>query len=101
MIIVGTPKNIIVSDIIEDIKLIDGVLGAHDLHVWTISPGNVALTVHVTVKSEPVDYCGEQILSQIQEMLCSKYTIHHSTIQIERTESIHCNPAYCIKNELK
>jgi len=77
---------------------IEGVLGAHDLHVWTISPGNVALTVHITIISEAVSYSQEHILGKIQEMLCSKYTIHHSTIQVEKQESIHCNPAFCTKN---
>lgn len=77
---------------------IEGVLGAHDLHVWTISPGNVALTVHLTIKSEPVSLCQDQIISKIQEMLCSKYTIHHSTIQVEKQESIHCYPTICTKN---
>lgn len=101
LIILGTPKNIKVSNILEDLMNVEGVLGAHDLHVWTISPGNIALTVHITIKSEPVSYCQEQILGKIQEILCSKYTIHHSTIQVEKKESIHCNPAFCINNEIQ
>lgn len=74
---------------------IEGVVGVHDLHVWAISPDNVALTVHVTVKSESEGYCQEKTLAQLQEMLCSKYNIHHSTIQAEKKESIHCNPVFC------
>ena len=80
---------------------IEGVFGAHDLHVWSISSGNIALTVHVVIESEPVSYYQERILGQIQEMLCSKYTIHHSTIQVEKKESIHCNPAFCTNDVIK
>jgi Co/Zn/Cd efflux system component len=80
---------------------IEGVLGAHDLHVWTISPDNVALTVHITIKSEPLSYCQEIILEKIQEMLCLKYIIHHSTIQVEKNKSIHCNPAFCTNYEIQ
>lgn len=85
--------------ILEDLKGINGVLGAHDLHVWAISPGNIALTVHVTINSDQIDCCQDEILGKIQEMLCTKYTIHHSTIQMEKKESLHCNPKYCVKNE--
>lgn len=95
--ILGTPKNINVDSIYEDLKAIDGVLGAHDLHVWAISSGNIALTVHVTMESEQADSCQEEILGRIQEMLCSKYTIHHSTIQVEKKESLHCNPKHCVQ----
>ena len=76
--------------------MIQGVERAHDLHVWAISPGNIALTVHVSINSDLLSSDQEIILSKIQELLCSKYTIHHSTIQIEKSESIHCNPLNCI-----
>lgn len=75
--------------------MIEGVERAHDLHVWAISPGNIALTVHVSINSDLLSSDQEIILGKIQELLCSKYTIHHSTIQIERKESIHCNPINC------
>lgn len=76
--------------------MIEGVERVHDLHVWTISPGNIALTVHVSINSDLLSSDQEIILSKIQELLCSKYTIHHSTIQMEKKESIHCNPVNCV-----
>ena len=76
--------------------MIDGVESAHDLHVWAISPGNNALTVHVSVKSNVLYPDQEIILEKIQKLLCSKYIIHHSTIQLEKKESIHCNPVNCV-----
>ena len=93
----GTPKHISISDITKDIENVQGVVKAHDLHVWTISTGNIALTVHVTVEATPDLEYQDKILSKIQELLCSDYNIHHSTIQIERGESLHCNPASCVK----
>jgi len=76
--------------------MIEGVERAHDLHVWAISPRNIALTVHVSINSDILSSDQEIILGKIQELLCSKYTIHHSTIQMEKKESIHCNPVNCI-----
>lgn len=94
IIILGAPKNINIEDVYKDLHSVQGVERAHDLHVWAISPGNSALTAHVTVNP---DQCQQRILVQIQEILCSKYTIHHSTIQVEKNESLHCNPVYCSK----
>lgn len=76
--------------------MIEGVERAHDLHVWAISPGNIALIVHVSINSDLLSSDQEIILGKIQELLCSKYTIHHSTIQMEKKESIHCNPVNCV-----
>jgi Co/Zn/Cd efflux system component len=98
IIYVGTPKHISITEITEDIESIEGVLRAHDLHVWTISSGNIALTVHVTIEAKSDAGYQDQILSEIQKMLCSEYNIHHSTVQIESNESLHCNPVSCIKN---
>lgn len=98
---VGTPKNVTVANILEDLKCVEGVLGAHDLHVWAISSNNIALTVHITIDFKKTSSCHDEILSKVQEMLCLKYAIHHSTIQLENKESIHCNPKYCVQNEIQ
>jgi cobalt-zinc-cadmium efflux system protein len=69
-----------------------GALSVHDLHIWTLSPGNAALTVHVLAESD-VNYA--DLLHQIGEMICLKHGIHHSTIQIELQEGFHCKPIFC------
>lgn len=69
-----------------------GVNAVHDLHIWTLSPGNIALTVHI-ISNEPDQHA--QLLQSLQQMICSKYGIHHSTIQIETEESFHCKPILC------
>lgn len=92
----GTPKNINASHVKTDIESVEGIERAHDLHIWTLSPGNVALTVHIITKPAITYEEHSVILSKIQEMICSKYNIHHSTIQIEKDESFHCNPSTCV-----
>lgn len=46
----GSPGHIDVDEVRNAILEINGVDAVHDLHVWTITSGIIALSVHVTVK---------------------------------------------------
>lgn len=43
----GTPENIDVEELMEDIFKIKGVEEIHDFHVWSISVGKFALSAHI------------------------------------------------------
>jgi cobalt-zinc-cadmium efflux system protein len=76
----GTPSHINIQAVIEAIMTVRGVLNVHDLHIWTISSGNDALSAHVAIGTE-ASY--EGTLQALQEALRSKFNIGHLTIQIE------------------
>jgi cobalt-zinc-cadmium efflux system protein len=76
----GTPSHINIQAVIETMMSVGGVLNVHDLHIWTISSGNVALSAHVAIESAS-SY--EGTLQALQEALRSKFNIGHVTIQIE------------------
>lgn len=38
----------------ERLKAVDGVQDVHDLHIWSISSNNTAMTVHIRVSTELV-----------------------------------------------
>ena len=52
----GTPEHIDVYQLCSKLEDVEGVTLVHDIHVWTLSPGNEALTAHVLI--EP-DYPGD------------------------------------------
>jgi cobalt-zinc-cadmium efflux system protein len=81
----GTPDGISINEIVAAIGQIHGVADIHDLHVWNICSGHVSLSAHVALTPEG---CSNQIdiLNLIREMLLSKFSMDHVTIQIE-TES--------------
>lgn len=55
-----------------------GVLGVHDLHVWCLTPGRVALSGHV------VSAGGDgELLARLVKLLHQRFAIAHSTLQIE------------------
>jgi cobalt-zinc-cadmium efflux system protein len=75
-----TPLHIDPCLVADAILAIPGSVMVHDLHIWSITSGKEALSVHV-VAQEHTDY--NQLLSKIQQMLDKQFNINHATIQIE------------------
>lgn len=74
------PDHIDIKAVKHAIKNIDGVLGVHDLHVWSITLGQEALSAHVLIEKKVIQ---QDILENIQNTLLQKFSIHHITIQLE------------------
>jgi cobalt-zinc-cadmium efflux system protein len=67
---------------------VPGVVAVHDLHVWSISSGMYALSVHLVVPKEVV--CdNDTILSAVKHDLYDRFGIDHTTIQIESEAYAH------------
>jgi cobalt-zinc-cadmium efflux system protein len=79
----GTPAHIDVPEIQRAIADIRGVLAVHDLHVWTITSGIVALSGHVVAEDGKSH---APLLQTICNRLHSSFGIEHSTIQVESTD---------------
>jgi cobalt-zinc-cadmium efflux system protein len=76
----GAPGHIDVDRVRESIGGVPGVASVHDLHVWTITSGLVALSCHVrSDDSEPP----ARLLKAVQRRLREGFGIAHSTVQIE------------------
>ena len=76
----GTPKHIDLDAVHDAIRGLPGVLAVHDLHVWTIASGMVALSCHVTAGDHRND---GKLLAEINSQLSGAFGIDHTTIQIE------------------
>jgi cobalt-zinc-cadmium efflux system protein len=74
------PPHLDVREIDRAIRELPGVGAVHDLHVWTIASGMVALSGHV-VASEDRD--PRKLLQEVSDLLHDRFEISHSTIQIE------------------
>ena len=57
-----------------------GVIAVHDLHVWTITSGMVALSGHVVAGE---DRERGKLLQEVSDLLHERFGIDHATIQIE------------------
>lgn len=74
------PSNVDVAGVEGSILQLEGVLAVHDLHVWTISSGRIALSGHVVAMRN----CDrDKLLQSVSDSLHQNFRIEHSTIQIE------------------
>jgi cobalt-zinc-cadmium efflux system protein len=76
----GAPGHIDVDRVRQAIGAVSGVRSVHDLHVWTITSGRVALSAHVCAdESEPA----ARLLRAVQARLRDEFGITHTTVQVE------------------
>lgn len=64
-----------------------GVSSLHDLHVWPMSPTEIALTCHLVI---PAGFPGDGFVHRLSKDLADRFAIRHSTVQIETDPTIAC-----------
>jgi len=67
-------------------KTFPEVVALHDVHVWTVTSGMVAMTARVEVRLESLDECG-RLAEKVEAFLHSDYGIGHATLQFFRRRS--------------
>jgi len=80
----GAPATAPPSDVGTAIAEHEGVVEAHDLHVWTVTSGFPALSAHVLVLPEADCH---RIRLQLEGMLRQRFGIEHTTLQVEHAPS--------------
>ena len=78
----STPKSIDLDKLSKDIQKIKYVKEIHDLHVWSISSDIYSLSSHVLIDAKNTKSMNK-IVSNIKDMVKSKYNITHTVIQSE------------------
>ena len=71
----GTPDKFDTKALLNDIWALESIIDVHDLHVWSISMGKHAMTVHIVVSEEPL-----RTLSQVTDLCRRKYKLNHTVI---------------------
>jgi len=79
----GTPKDIDLDKLKNDIERIDGVMNLHHIHIWQIDDKNYLFEGHIKLKNDVAVSRADDIRKSIEDLLNSKFNISHSTIQIE------------------
>jgi len=75
----SVPGHLDLADILRTLETIDGLADVHDVHVWTLTSGFVALSGHGMI-DDPAEHM--RILGDVRERMAS-FGIEHVTFQIE------------------
>lgn len=83
VLIEGAPTDVDLAKLRKSLETIEGVASVHDLHVWSLTSGMNAMSVHaVLVDGSEHD----DVLSRVQDHCTREYKISHVTVQTERPE---------------
>jgi len=81
----GTPAGIDARAVGQAMAALDGVVGVHDLHVWTITSGFPALSAHVLVRPEADCHA---IRRELEVLLRERFALTHTTLQVEHAPGL-------------
>jgi cobalt-zinc-cadmium efflux system protein len=89
----STPADIDMSQMVRHLLQVKGVLGVHDLHVWSLSRSLRMLSAHVVINDIPISQA-TQIQRCIRVVMHETYGINHCTLQME-CEGCDPDALYC------
>jgi cobalt-zinc-cadmium efflux system protein len=89
----STPRDVDTSRLVQDVLQVEGVLGVHDLHVWSLTQNLRTMSAHILTDDLSIS-AGADIQRQINEIVFHRYNIAHATLQLE---CVDCFPdsLYC------
>lgn len=76
----GAPEHVDVQRVEQALHALPGVRSVHDLHVWSVTSGTVALSAHLQVR-DMGDW--PETLAAAQDLLARRWGIEHATLQPE------------------
>ena len=77
----GVPRGFDLDAVEQALLAVPGVAGVHDLHVWALSSGRVALSAHIDA-GEALSR-EERLEAAIGRMLEERFRITHAVVQVE------------------
>src|SRR5215813_11568696 len=90
MSVAGVPAGIDPQAVRRYLEGCRGVCAVHDLHIWSMSTSDNALTAHLVL---PGGHPGDEFLMSVAAELREKFGICHTTLQIEINVETACGLA--------
>lgn len=87
------PRDIDSSKLVKDMLKVRGVLGVHDLHVWSLTKNLRTMSAHILTEDLSISE-GAGIQRALSRLVYRNYNISHATLQLE---CVDCPPdsLYC------
>lgn len=85
----SAPAHIDVAEVRSAVAELPSVDDVHDLHVWTLTSGMEAASVHVVAAA---GVAVEQVIVDVQRVLADRFDVAHATVQAEPADFQHPPP---------
>jgi cobalt-zinc-cadmium efflux system protein len=82
ILVEGVPRGLTATEVAGAMHDVAGVSEVHDFHVWTLSPGYIALSAHVVLDDQSLSEA-QAIMVGLKATLSEQFGIDHTTIQFE------------------
>ncbi len=89
----GTPEGVEFAEVERAMLAVPGVRGIHDLHIWSISSSDLALSAHVEAEDIALSETGT-LLAAVKNMLARDFNVGHVTLELE-TAGGECAGSTC------
>lgn len=89
----SVPEGLDVDQIMDDMKKAEHVLDVHEFHLWSVTSDQYSLSAHVVLDSKD-SQDAYRIINQLEQLLKTKYGLHHTTLQIEHLDLNHLDENY-------
>lgn len=76
----GTPSDVNLVSLRESLKKVEGVADIHDLHVWALTSGMNAMSVHAVLTNDDEH---DVVMQRVHDLCTSEFKIPHVTVQTE------------------
>ncbi|MCV5942664.1 hypothetical protein OFN64_38915, partial [Escherichia coli] len=74
------PTDVNLENLRESLTKIEGVAGIHDLHVWSLTSGVNAMSVHADLMSDDQH---DAVMKRVHDFVTKNFKISHVTVQTE------------------
>ncbi len=78
-----TPEDIQVKDIVEELQQLKGIKNVHHVHIWQLNENEIHLEAHIDFNEDILLSQFDIILKKIEELLFHKFDINHVNLQPE------------------
>ena len=79
----SVPSRLSIDAIEAEIRRVERVVDVHHLHVWSLSSSEMMFSGHVVCEGDVTIHEGQGIVNEIKDLLESRFSIRHATIEIE------------------
>jgi cobalt-zinc-cadmium efflux system protein len=78
----GTPEGMELAEVEKAMLAVPGVKGVHDLHIWSISSKDLALSAHVEAEDSALSETGA-LVAAAKDLLAREFGVGHVTLELE------------------